>query len=1053
MNLLKLNFNQKVWIGFVVIIVLLSLSSAMSLFNLNDIGDSTARVNESAVPVLKQSNKVQIVLLKQAKLSTSGYNALNTEEINQFTKDYNLAGKTFLEQFSDLEELVKKDKQMSKHTSLAKQEYRNYNKAVAKMFKAKLELLNQQALAQDELNSFLNDLDDALAALDDITFFDATSEHAKTMELIEGSASRVSGDLFGIMTALKEINALTTLEQLSTSNEDIESSLSGMTPRIDYMASWVIEVGAEDLWKIFLKNVDDLRNKAVNGEHSLVQYKIAQVEQTTLAFEELQSSGEFARKTIDEFDLLLKAADFQFNEQQSEVVNAVSLGSQTALIGWIILILLASQNFNSMRKSIKKKMEDLAKLNHTGEILAATVDRTKALEEVLAAMHDQVGVAQGSVYLKNKDDRLVVKAFYPPKEIDSDNKPGTFAIGEGVLGKAAESQKIIYVPDTSKDANFVNPDQPQPGRALLCVPLVDKDILIGVMNFSGEVKTVNFEDSDYEFASAISGSLVTTIKNIHMREVIEEQNRTLEERIKARTAELQQKNNDIATMMANMLQGLFTIVEGGVIHHEYSAHLEEILENHNIANRNFMDLLFSNTNLGGDVLNQVQTAVDSLLGMDEMMFDFNSHLLVKEVVFSLKDNSNKILELDWVPIINNEEIVKIMVTVRDVTELRQLQLEAESQKQELETIGQILAVDSDKFLNFIITSKDFISKCRKLIKGQSPEEKNMNVISELFRNMHTVKGNARTYGFTHITDSVHEVEHTYDQLRKEPDAKWEQESMLKELDVAEKDILNYEKIAMEKLGLSSEKAKESSSIDRKAIIKLLDRIEGLDIKDSSDEIHDCIKDTYNTLVAVKAQPISKVLVDVIDSASSLAAEIGKVPPEINIDDGGVLVNDEVHNMLNGIFMHIFRNSIDHGIESSEDRLSKGKPEKGKINLETRKEGEQVVFALRDDGKGLAVNRIYQSAIEKGIYKEGDPPPSSQEISNLIFSSGFSTAEEVTEISGRGVGMDAVRNFLEEEGGSIEVVLDDVDETADFRSFVTYIRLNNKFFILNSPFDD
>ena len=145
--------------------------------------------------------------------------------------------------------------------------------------------------------------------------------------------------------------------------------------------------------------------------------------------------------------------------------------------------------------------------------------------------------------------------------------------------------------------------------------------------------------------------LVITIKNIRMREVIEEQNRTLEQKVEERTEALQEKTNDILNMMQNMHQGLFTIMEGGIIHHEYAAYLEQILETDKIANRNFMDLLFKDTNLGTDRIDQVQTAVEALLGSDEMMFDFNSHLLATEIVISLPDDRTKILELDWDPII------------------------------------------------------------------------------------------------------------------------------------------------------------------------------------------------------------------------------------------------------------------------------------------------------------------------------------------------------------------------------------------------------------------
>ena len=92
------------------------------------------------------------------------------------------------------------------------------------------------------------------------------------------------------------------------------------------------------------------------------------------------------------------------------------------------------------------------------------------------------------------------------------------------------------------------------------------------------------------------------------------------------------------------------------------------------------------------------------------------------------------------------------------------------------------------------------------------------------------------------------------------------------------------------------------------------------------------------------------------------------------------------------------------------------------------------------------------AVEKGIYGEEDPKPSASDIANLIFSSGFSTADEVTDVSGRGVGMDAVKGFLEKEGGSITVILDDGPEDADFRPFRTNIKIPDKFFQEAISFD-
>ena len=104
-----------------------------------------------------------------------------------------------------------------------------------------------------------------------------------------------------------------------------------------------------------------------------------------------------------------------------------------------------------------------------------------------------------------------------------------------------------------------------------------------------------------------------------MVEVIEEHNRDLEKKVQERTLALKQKNDDIANMLSNMQQGLFTIIEGGIIHPEYAAYLETIFETRQIANRNFADLLFNHSNLSQDVIDSAVTSVASIVGEDVML--------------------------------------------------------------------------------------------------------------------------------------------------------------------------------------------------------------------------------------------------------------------------------------------------------------------------------------------------------------------------------------------------------------------------------------------------
>ena len=120
--------------------------------------------------------------------------------------------------------------------------------------------------------------------------------------------------------------------------------------------------------------------------------------------------------------------------------------------------------------------------------------------------------------------------------------------------------------------------------------------------------------------------------------------------------------------------------------------------------------------------------------------------------------------------------------------------------------------------------------------------------------------------------------------------------------------------------------------------------------------------------------------------------------------------------------HIVRNAVDHGIESSEDRIAAGKGARGTIFLNAYHQGTQVVIEVRDDGRGLDLDRIRKHAVSKSLLKPEEAARLlDSEVTNLIFEPGFSTASEVTEVSGRGVGMDVVRTVLDRLKGTVQVI--------------------------------
>ena len=130
---------------------------------------------------------------------------------------------------------------------------------------------------------------------------------------------------------------------------------------------------------------------------------------------------------------------------------------------------------------------------------------------------------------------------------------------------------------------------------------------------------------------------------------------------------------------------------------------------------------------------------------------------------------------------------------------------------------------------------------------------------------------------------------------------------------------------------------------------------------------------------------------------------------------------QVLELIKDPLTHMVRNSGDHGIEMPADRLAAGKPETGKIHLEAFHEGGHIIIKISDDGKGLAESKIREKIIENGLATSDElDEMSSQQIQQFIFHAGFSTAEKVTSVSGRGVGMDVVRTNIEKIGGAIEL---------------------------------
>jgi two-component system, chemotaxis family, sensor kinase CheA len=172
------------------------------------------------------------------------------------------------------------------------------------------------------------------------------------------------------------------------------------------------------------------------------------------------------------------------------------------------------------------------------------------------------------------------------------------------------------------------------------------------------------------------------------------------------------------------------------------------------------------------------------------------------------------------------------------------------------------------------------------------------------------------------------------------------------------------------------------------------------------------------VMEVRMVPISQVFEKMVRIIRRVANEQGK-KVSVDIRGGDTELDKLIIEDLSDPLMHIIRNAIDHGIESGHDRVSAGKPEKGSICLWASQKGNHVLIEVRDDGRGIDPEKVRSKAVQKGLVAPG-AELSREEIHDLIFTPGFSTRDDVSDLSGRGVGMDVVANNIAALSGMIEI---------------------------------
>ncbi|MGB3865896.1 MAG: hybrid sensor histidine kinase/response regulator, partial [Xanthobacteraceae bacterium] len=209
-------------------------------------------------------------------------------------------------------------------------------------------------------------------------------------------------------------------------------------------------------------------------------------------------------------------------------------------------------------------------------------------------------------------------------------------------------------------------------------------------------------------------------------------------------------------------------------------------------------------------------------------------------------------------------------------------------------------------------------------------------------------------------------------------------------------------------------------LTRNQLLEISRRNEDTEFKVPLQRLSNVTAELQEGVMKTRMQPIGNAWQKLPRVVRDLAAELGK-RIELEMHGADTELDRQVLDLIKDPLTHMVRNSADHGLESPQDRERAGKPEQGTIRLSAYHEGGHIIICIADDGRGLDTERIKAKAIANGIATESDIERMTEaQIHKFIFAPGFSTAAEVTSVSGRGVGMDVVRTNIDQIGGTIDV---------------------------------
>lgn len=506
------------------------------------------------------------------------------------------------------------------------------------------------------------------------------------------------------------------------------------------------------------------------------------------------------------------------------------------------------------------------------------------------------------------------------------------------------------------------------------------------------------------------GQLVTVFNEM-VRKVqaitskLSEANKNLEQKVEERTADLKTSNDFIIGMINSLDEGLFVFTVTGKILPIYTKACEHFF-GQGFHAKNVKQVL---------PFNDDEEAQKMIKNMFKEMIPFESLASLAPKSIGMSEEHVEDPEffhggLKYFPMRNEEGAIQFVIVVAsDETKEFQANYRTEQQKAYVERVVKMIR-GKNHFLTFLKETESNLSAAKQNIM----EKEDDFDVALLMRIFHSIKGMAGQFSANELSRFVHQLEgEVSGHINSDKGTKKGYlPTLLEKIKTIEELMERVKEDGKEIIGGSIVDGVPREEIPRTTLKEFRSMLE-LGLTDTKPELIE----SYDRLFL--KVPIKSYFESYNEFLKDLTAKLGKKIHPIKFENGDILVDKVFYQPIFNNFVHIFRNIADHGIESPEQRMEKGKDPLGNITIQFKQVRRKIEINILDDGSGIDPERIREKMREKGYDEEIIAAPDEDVITH-IFDANFSTKEQVTSVSGRGAGMDAVKDIVEKNGGAARV---------------------------------